>query len=403
MPDGTGTDLAVSPIVRVAGVEVPALSTSLVQLDVRAELGVPARLDLVLADWGPASDGSVGFLWSDRAVVDFGREIEVVLGGADSAPVFAGRITGLRGEFRPSSTPRLVVTAHDALWSLGEVRRTRTFEEVTDVDAAGVVADDHGLAFEADVADEVEHARIVQLAATDLEFLRERAARLGAGLAVRDGTLHLWDASRGLDDEFELEFGRSLRSFSPQIELSGQRTRVSVVGWNVEEGAEIREDADSAPAPTGSALESGGEVLEASFGERRSTLELRAESDEEARLLAEVDLAARARRFVRGDGECDGDPRLRPGEVVRLVGVGDLFEGAYRLLSVQHTLTAAHGWSTSFTCERAGAARAACDPGKGDPGKGGSGKGDSIVDRPTKWDRITKWASPKDSSQEDDR
>jgi phage protein D len=50
---------------------------------------------------------------------------------------------------------------------------------------------------------------------------------------------------------------------------------------------------------------------------------------------------------LTGSASVVGDTRLRPGGVVQIDGVGQLFGGLYRVTSVSHTLDAS-GFRTSF-------------------------------------------------------
>ena len=63
------------------------------------------------------------------------------------------------------------------------------------------------------------------------------------------------------------------------------------------------------------------------------------------RILAE--LIPRLNERLTGAGSTVGDPRIRPGTVLKLEGLGVQFSGLYRVTSVTHSLDGG-GYRTSF-------------------------------------------------------
>jgi len=60
------------------------------------------------------------------------------------------------------------------------------------------------------------------------------------------------------------------------------------------------------------------------------------------------------RRFVTGTGVADGDARIRVGSVVKLEGLGNLFNGNYYVTRVRHSYDGTYGFRTTFDVERPG-------------------------------------------------
>jgi len=58
-------------------------------------------------------------------------------------------------------------------------------------------------------------------------------------------------------------------------------------------------------------------------------------------------LLPRLNRRLTGSASVIGDPRIRPGSVVSVQGVGERFGGLYRVTSVTHTMDGG-GWRTAF-------------------------------------------------------
>ena len=137
-----GPELRVArPTVVVNGQEESALSAGLQDLSIRETCDGLAALAATFANWGERG-GVADFLYSDRALLDFGKPIEVWF---DVDAVFKGRITALEGAYPEAVPPSLTVLAEDALQGLRMTRRTRTFEQQSDREVFERIAAEAGL------------------------------------------------------------------------------------------------------------------------------------------------------------------------------------------------------------------------------------------------------------------
>jgi hypothetical protein len=74
-------------------------------------------------------------------------------------------------------------------------------------------------------------------------------------------------------------------------------------------------------------------------------------TEAEATLRARARHGARARRFVTADGTAQGDPALRVGAWLTLLGVNPMFVNVYAVTSATHRFDAADGYLTDFLAE----------------------------------------------------
>lgn len=344
-----------TPSLEVDGQDRPALAASILALSVAEDLQGMRRLELTLGNWGEVGRG-LGFTLSDGEVVDLGRRLRCTIGGGERrGEVFDGAITGIEEQYPSAHPPRLVVLAEDRLQDLRMTRRTRTFSDVTDADVLRRIAADHGLRAEVDV-DGVRHPVLAQLAVSDLAFLRERARAVDAELWISGDTLHLQARTRRAAGEVELRYGADLARFTVLADLAHQRTTVSVTGWDVAAKQPIEQTAGASviqgelDGGTG-----GASILERAFGARcERIVDATPVGTEEARALAQAHFRARARRFLTGRGEAEGDARLRVGGTVLLHGLSARCSGRYHLTETHHRYDTAVGYRTGFHVERAG-------------------------------------------------
>ena len=342
------------PTIVVAGEEKPVLAERLLRLVVHETRSGLFGCEAVFGNWGSVG-GGVGFLYFDRKLFDFGKAFAIKL---DRDTVFEGRITGLDAAFPEGRPPELAVLAEDRLQDLRMTRRTRTFADVSDADVMRALAADHGLSPSIDVSGP-KHKVLAQVNQSDLAFLRDRARAIDAELWTSGRTLNAKSRSKRAGAALRLKFGRELRAFSALSDLAGQRTSVSVSGWDVSSKSALTHEADeSAVMGELGGDASGVSILKSALGDRKEAVVHGVPlTGEETAARAEAYFKAIARRFVTGHGVAETDARLRVGASADLQGLGPLFSGKYYVAEVRHLFDGAQGLRTEFSAERPGVGR----------------------------------------------
>jgi phage protein D len=326
----------------------------LLELAIRESAEGLYRCEALLNNWDNTGNGA-GFLHFDRRTLEFGKHFEVRLG---NDTLFDGRITALQADFpKAGRVPRLRILADDRLQDLRMTRRSRTLADVSDSDAIGRIARDHGLTAQVDLSGPT-HKILAQVNQSDLAFVRERARATGAEVWMAGSTLHVAPRNQRQGGCLTLAHGGLLREFSVIADLAGQHSKVTLGGWDVASKSAIKGEAEA--AALGGELgddESGAAILKSALGERRQsvahTVPLAAD---EARTHAEARFRAAARRFVVGRGVAETDPAIRVGATVDLQGLGPLFSGKYYVCETQVRFDG-EGLRTEFTGERPGLGR----------------------------------------------
>jgi phage protein D len=346
---------AARPTIKVAGRERAELSAALMAMAVTETTEGLFALEATFGNWG-AAQGEVGFVYFDRALLDFGAQLEVQIGaGAAEGPVFAGRISALEGRYPGQRPPEILVLAEDRLQDLRMTRRTRSFEDSTVSEVLAAIAGDHGLQPQADV-EPVSYPVLAQLNQSDLAFLRDLARAVDAELWLDGTALHMQARARRRGAQVRLRFGQTLREFAVSADLAHQRTSVNVSGWDVSGKSAIDERAtDDAVRGELAGGRSGAAVLQEKLGPRAERIVHHVPlTSEEARARAAAELRRRARAFVRGRGIAEGDARIRVGASLELSGLGPMFDGAYYVSEARHAFDCRNGYRTAFTAERPG-------------------------------------------------
>jgi phage protein D len=158
-----------------------------------------------------------------------------------------------------------------------------------------------------------------------------------------------------------LGYGNELREFRVLADLAGQRSSVTVSGWDVAGKQPLKETAgDASTRGELNGGQGGSSVLRSALGERGESVVHAVPLDtREAQARAATLYRRIARRFLTGRGVAETSARLRVGAKVRLEHLGDLFSGEYYVTEVTHRFDGELGLRTEFSVERAGLGGAA--------------------------------------------
>src|SRR5882672_9257392 len=333
------------PAIALAGNDQPALSAAAISLSVRDTTAGLVSLECTFGNWG-ARNGHVGYLYFDRATLDFGTEITVKLGaGQVLGEVFRGRITALEGRFPQQRAPEIQVLAEDGLQDLRMTRRTRIFEQSSVEDLINQIATDHKLDKTVDI-ESLTLPVVAQLNQSDLAFLRYLARIADADVWLAAGKLQFKARARQTGTPMTLMYGQTLHEVSVAADLAHQRTAVVMAGWDVAVKQALNERAadDKIQGELDGGV-SGASVLSQKFGDRVEQLVHEIPfTTREAQARAAARFRGISRRFVIARGTAEGDARIRVGARLTLNGIGPLFTGTYFVTETNHLFDYRNGY-----------------------------------------------------------
>ncbi len=370
MPPGGGGDLNVDYYVPDFSIEVegkqvsPATHGDVIDLKVNLAADELGAFDITLNNW---DDEHLNFKHSDSAELMIGNMVRIELGYVNrTRQVIHGPITSVSPRFSESGALTVSISGKDSLEFL-KARKPKAGEKVkwvkkTDTDIARDIARRNHLDFVGEKSP-VTYDVVYQKNLDDAQFLLQRARRIDfecfvlVGSKAGRNTLYFRPPQDGRDGKtariYELEWGRSLRSFSPTLSSDRQVAKVTVRGWDAREKKAIvgvATDKDLPPSAKQNAT-SGPKLAAKKFADRENLIvDKPVSSEREARDLAVSILRERATRFGTGNGSTIGIPELQPDDNIDLKGLGDRFSGRYRVRKVTHSIGES-GYTTEFTVE----------------------------------------------------
>ncbi|HEX7028030.1 MAG TPA: hypothetical protein VF268_12375, partial [Gammaproteobacteria bacterium] len=256
------------PKIELDGQDVPELGMGILSLSVEESTEGLYRAEITLGNWG-AIEGRTDFLYFNRDVIDFGKEIAVRMGeGETLQEIFRGRITAIEGRYPDQRPPEILLLAEDSLQDLRMVRRTRSFADTTVGNVISQVAGAYNLATDIDI-DTTQFSLLTQVNQSDLAFIRECARNIDAEVWIEDQTIKAKTRAGRRRNEITFSFGQRLLEFSVMADLARQRTALEVSGWDVASKSAVKERSENNALQNElDGGQSGPAILEEKFGRR---------------------------------------------------------------------------------------------------------------------------------------
>ena len=289
----------------------------------------------------------------------FGNSVVISMGYQNSKPqpdngilrvMLIGKITAVQTSFPASGLPQINVSGYDLTYCMGKGKKSRPpWRNKTDSFVVSQIAREYGLDPKA-VDTVVQHPTTQQNQESDAQFIERLSTRNGYEcFAYKKDLIFRPRPKKPEEPIVSLEWGKGLLSFSPEINIAEQISKVEVRGWNVNTKKEVVGTAQAGEEPgRAKGGTSGAEVLkkvcreEAELKVRESVF-----SKQEAKRRADAILKERSELFVQGSGESIGMPEVRAGTYIELKGMGKLFSRSYYIQQCTHTINNS-GYRTTF-------------------------------------------------------
>ena len=339
------------PIVHVDGKANLRTARLLEAMNMVEHEGGMSSLELRYSALASHGDGKASLAFEDDSLLRLGARITVYAGDQeDPREIFRGRITGLELELATGEGPQLVVLAEDALQRARMERRTSLHKDVTLAQLARTIAQRLGLKPVVRGLDRSIGTQ-VQLNESDLAFLRRLLIRNDGDLLVVGEELHVFSRGEARRDLLRLVMFDDLSRARVTADLAHQVTEVTVSGWDPQQAQRIRQTSRGKSLGPGSGR-TGARLLEDTLGKRSEHVgHVGVQDDAEARALAEAAFDQRARRFVLLEGSTEGNPDVRVGTHVEIVGLGARFDNTYYVRKALHRFDQKLGYMTDFEAE----------------------------------------------------
>jgi phage protein D len=337
------------PKLQIDGKDAPKeLMEDILQLFVEESLHQPSMFTLVLRnDYQSGSNEkpwkhkdllqigkpvTVGFISSTTRASDFDEE--------NKGDLVKGEITAIDVHFTEKTQAPIIIRGYDFSHRLHRGQYNRSFQNMTDTDIVKKIAKEAGIDVDGKTAEEsgIPHDYLFQENQSNMDFLRERAVRIGFELFVQDGKLHFRKPKAGAQ-ELSLRWLVDLRSFHVRMSSTEQVKEVEVRGWDYSQKRSIVATAKTDQVITTTENGKGSETSSKFNGKptapKMIVVDQPVFSPKEADRMAQALCDELGGQFVCADAKAEGNPKIRPGRVVKLTDMGT-YSGKYYVTETRH-------------------------------------------------------------------
>jgi len=344
-----------SPLLQIEGADpssLSALMNDLIQISVEESLHLPGMFTLVINNpFVPVDDESE--TWQHDPLLQIGKKVNIGFQGSTTdSPEFdrdrkdyiiEGEITAIETHFTSDTRAPIVVRGYDISHRLHRGRYNRSFQDYTDSDIVSKIAREVGIDRGRIDPSGERQAYIFQENQTNMEFLRERAARIGFELFVQDGKLFFRKPQAG--DILRLKWLTDFETFRVRVTSAEQVKSVEVRSWDYHRKQPIVSVADRDETITRVEGNSGrpspnGGFTTPNFGSnypppKLIVVDKPVSSPKEADRMAQALYDELGGEFVQADSQAPGNPQIRVGKVVELTDMGR-YGGRYYITETRH-------------------------------------------------------------------
>ena len=274
-------------------------------------------------------DASLGkFEISNKQDFVPGKEIVIKLGfDSDNKQAFNGIITKHQVKVKENGNTQLLIECKDAAVRMTLGRKSKYFLDQKDSEVMDSIIGSY-----ADLTGDVEatslkHKELIQHHLSDWDFIALRAEANGQLLFANDGKLKIESPKTGTDPVLQVTYGSSVMEFEAELDLRSQLTKVEANSWdNKNQGLFTAED-DEATGFTQLGNVSSSDLAAANKLEKYVLHHSGHLLEQELKAWADGAMLRSRLAKVRGRARFTGFADIKPGDMVKVAGVGDRFNG----------------------------------------------------------------------------
>ncbi len=282
-----------------------------------------------------------------------GDKIAVSIGLDKAEPIVSGEITSL--ELNLCSHSILEIRGYDLLHRLRMGTRNKVFTKKKDSEIASEIAKEHGLSPQVDDTKTI-YPYVFQNNLSNYEFLLKRAAYLDFELYTDDKKMY-FVKSRAVKapDLPDFTYKKDYEELTLELRTLTRGSKVVVRGWDIKEKKEMEATAKKGDETTKmDGKESGFDISSKAIEESPAAVWVENLIDlSEAQSAAKAAYNSLLKEFITGQGKCYGNPLVRAGKSVKLLGIDERFSGSYYIVSTIHNIDKS-GYMTTFKVKRTG-------------------------------------------------
>ena len=337
------------PKLEIDGKQAPDnLMEDILQVMVEESLHMPAMFTLVIQnDYFPGR--SQDEKWRYQDLLQIGKSVKIGFNSSTTESqdysesnknnVIEGEITGIETFFSERSQAPVIVRGYDVGHRLHRGRYNRSFQNMTDSDIVKKVVQEIGIDIGKIDASGVAHDYVFQQNQTNMEFLRQRADRIGFELFIQDGKLN-FRKPKADNKKITLKWLKNLHSFRVRVTSSEQVKEVEVRAWDYKQKKAVVSTKNQEKVITKTNNGKGSDTSSKFKGQppkpKMIVVDQPIFNPKEVDTMAQALCDELGGQFIYADAKAEGNTEIRPGRIVKLEDMGQ-HSGEYYVTETRHT------------------------------------------------------------------
>ena len=328
----------------------------ILSVSVEESLHMPSMCTLVINNSNFSGRPQQDKIWQHQDLIKIGKTLKIELESSTTAKftsdnkntVFEGEITAIECHFTSNSQAPIFIRAYDVSHRLHRGRHNRSFLDMTDSDIVKKIVGEAGIQKGKIEPSGAPHDYVFQENQTNMEFLRQRAFRIGFELYVQDNLLNFSKPQE--KESLDLTWLKNLHSFRVKVTSAEQVSSVEVRGWDYQKKTSIVAVAQKEQVITENQNGKGSEInskFKSTQPPKMIVVDQPIFSVKEASDMAQAIFNELGGEFISAEAIAEGDPAIRVGKIVNLQEMGQ-YDGKYYITETRH-LYHKRVYTTEFT------------------------------------------------------
>ncbi|HAZ44405.1 MAG TPA: type IV secretion protein Rhs [Cyanobacteria bacterium UBA11369] len=334
----------------------PELMNDIIQIIVEESLHLAGMFTLVIKnDYFPGQIPMKDRPWRYQDLLKIGASVKIgfISSTTESQDfednnqgfVIEGEITAIEAFYNEQSQAPVIIRGYDVSHRLYRGRHSRSFQNMTDSDIVKKIADEVGIPIGTLDPSGVVHDYVFQQNQTYMEFLRQRAARIGFEFFVQDGKLNFRNPKAD-SHKLTLKWLKDIHSFRVRLSSSEQVKEVEVRAWDYSQKRPIVSTKNQDKIITQNRNGKGSDTSNKFKGQppkpKMIVVDQPLFNPKEADIMAQALCDELGGQFIYADAKAEGNAQIRPGRVLQFednIGESDMgpYTGEYYITETRHT------------------------------------------------------------------
>jgi uncharacterized protein involved in type VI secretion and phage assembly len=340
------------PLLKINGKPAPPeLVEDIIEISVEESLHLPSMFTLVVHNVYDSADQEDKQPWKNEKYFKIGDSLDIGFATSTTKSsefskeeqnylIQKGEIVAIEVSFTDKSDAPIIIRGYDTAHRLHHGRHNRSFLNQTAAEIVKKIAQEVGIKVDQVDNKGVPYDYLFQENQTNWEFLHELAALNGMELFVQDNKLNFrTPSSKPSLKPLKLKWLIDITHFHPRATSAQQVKSVEVRSWDYTKKKPITSTASSEKVVTKTSIGQGSSTS-SDFHLKQPpemiVVDKPVSTQQQADVIAQALCNELGGDFISADGRAEGNPQIRPAQIISLEGIGDLFSGNYYVTETRH-------------------------------------------------------------------